>query len=344
MNRYSPSDYTHAYEQSVDAHPEDYSWSDWCRYPDYDFGGAEGSKFIYVPMDDPRKQIFGRQRYTPLSRPNASLFLEFAAWAEEEGMDLKPLETEANKQAAWSWAEIFGVLGLDDSLHGRFTIMSGVGEVTGPMGLRGSVGHRTRNEARGGRKETVTGFAREAWAANTALRLYEAATKNGEPDLDVILGYMSDRHDGPMGLPSTRALHGQTPDTARRWALGFVEEVVEIKLQHRVWPVPVRDYNPHGDYVGHRQGWAFNSLLGAAWLQMLWLMRGQSRRCEWCGKILDLGPEQEQGLSGTAEAPRSGEHRKRRKDRRFCNNDGRCRAKWNYHRGQGTSSKQRRKR
>ncbi|HET6662169.1 MAG TPA: hypothetical protein VFH16_19855, partial [Rubrobacter sp.] len=94
----------------------------------------------------------------------------------------------------------------------------------------------------------------------------------------------------------------------------------------------------------HKRGWAVDSLLGAMWLQMEWLMRGQPRRCEWCGALLDMDSEKaEQMKSGAGDVSVSG-WRKPRADRRFCpSRNGikdKCKADFNYHRGAGTSSKE----
>jgi hypothetical protein len=180
-------------------------------------------------------------------------------------------------------------------------------ERPGPDGFwsRGS-----RSEATGGRLETVERFAGEAWEANMTLLLYEAASNPDGPDVDAIVGFISDEGEEGMNLRSSRELNGKTPEAARSWALTVVEEIVERKIRGRCWPIPVRDGS------SHKQGWAFDSLLGAMWLQMLWLMLGQPRRCEWCGKLLDVDPEQEQDLQTAGIDDRQ---RKPRSDRRFCN-------------------------
>ena len=139
-----------------------------------------------------------------------------------------------------------------------------------------------------------------------------------------------------MGMPSTRALHGDTSEHACTWALTVVEEIVEARLRGRVWPIPTSELNGQGGYAGHKQGWAFDSLLGAMWLQMMCLMLGQPRRCKWCGNLLDVDSEQSLEI---ATGSGISEKRKPRSDRRFCDNNGRCKAEWNYHRGTGTSSK-----
>ena len=131
---------------------------------------------------------------------------------------------------------------------------------------------------------------------------------------------------------SAQELHGKTPAKARSWALGVVEEIVEQQVRARCWEKSVRDGR------SPRKGWAFDSLLGAMWLQMQWLMRSQPQRCEWCGALLDMGPEQVQELETATEDTRVGRRRKPRSDRRFCP-DTTCRQKWNYHNGTGASSK-----
>jgi hypothetical protein len=325
-----------SYEQSVDANPDDYAWSEWIVYPEYDVGEHEGHKFIYVPMDDPERQIFGRRRYRPLSRPTAALFLEFARWPETEGMDREPLGSGANEAAARVWAEINGVLGMSSS-H-EFTVHDYAEEaVEHSLGMRGAIRPRSRNEGNGGPEETVEAFAREAWVANMTLGLYEAATNPRGPETEVIVGCMSDQEADLPSLRgvSTRSLHGDSPEHARSWALRVVEEIVEDRMRGRVWPIPVRELGGHlHGYAGHRQGWAFDSLLGAMWLQMMWLMLGQGRRCEWCGKLLDVDPNEDLRIAEGGKAGR----RKPPSHQRFCRGTT-CRQSWNYHQGDGDSSK-----
>jgi hypothetical protein len=345
---YKAEDAAHGYELAVDAHPDDYGWNDWIVYGKYLRRVHEGRRFVYAPMpgewiseeEKPlgEEQFFERWHYRPLSRPYSSLFLEFARWPEEYGMDIDPPESDKNMAAALEWAHHYGVLGLDPP---DFTVWG-----DSPGAIRTFLGRpgpdrlqhgSNRNEARGGPEETVERFADEAWVANMTLRLYEAATNPDGPDVDTIISFMSDqrdRWDEQMNLPSIRELHGKTAKTAREWALSVVEEIVEQQVRGRCWPIPVQDGNSHSE------GWAFDSLLGAMWLQMLWLMRGD-RRCEWCGKVLDMDPEQE--LQTAIENAGSGGRRKSRSDRRFCP-DTTCRQSWNYHRGAGKSSAAERRR
>lgn len=329
---YEHKDYASGYEQAVDIEPESYAWNEWIIYPEYEVREREGRRFLYAPISE--KQMTGRLRYRPLSRSASSLFLEFARWPEEYGMDRKCLESGKNVDAALQWVRTFGVLGVDlpdITVWGESS--EAIEHYLGRPGPDGFQDRGSRSEANGGRSETVERFAGEAWEANMVLRLYEAATNLDGVDTATIVGFMSDQKDEGINLRTIRELHGRTAEAARSWALSVVEEAVERKIRGRCWPVPVRDGR------SHNQGWAFDSLLGAMWLQMLWLMLGQSRRCEWCGKLLAVAPEQD--LNTIAKNVGVGGRRKPRNDRRFCGN--RCKAKWNYHRGTGASSKRTRK-
>src|SRR5215217_1197754 len=184
MVSYKQEDAAHSYEQSVDARPEDYAWSEWFVYPNYDKGQHEGRTYIYAPMDKPLSQIRGRWRYRPLSRPTAALFLEFARWPETEGMDRRPFESPRNEAAAREWAEINGVLGLS-SAQAFIVVDEASHAVRDSLGI-GTVGSRHRNEGYGGIEDTVEAFAEEAWLANMTLRLYEAATNPEGPDVSTI--------------------------------------------------------------------------------------------------------------------------------------------------------------
>jgi len=71
-------------------------------------------------------------------------------------------------------------------------------------------------------------------------------------------------------------------------------------------------YTPTPDPAGVKRAWQFANLLGAAYLQMYWLMTSGDdvARCEYCGQIISLSRPSPEG-------------RKRRKDKRFC--DDACR-------------------
>lgn len=343
MNEREHGDFAYGYEKTVEAEPARYEWNQWIFYPDYDIKGHRGRRYTCAAPISPAQKKKPRI-YKPLSRSGASLFLEFAGWPGEFGMDRKPLDSDKNAEAAYEWARTFGVLGVHPS---EVTAWDDTSEVIGeflerpgPGGLRGM---GSLNDARGGPGETVEKFALEAWKANLTLRLYEAATKRNGPDVDTIVGFMPDRTDGfsqDMDWPTVREWHGKTPEAARSWALSFVGKRVVAEIRGRCWPIPVRR-----DDNSHVQGWGFDSLLGAMWLQMLWIMLGEPRRCWWCERILDMDPEQVDQLEVGTEDAAGPRRRKSPSHKRFCDDTGgRCKANWNYHHGTGKSSKHARKR
>jgi len=352
--KHDDEEFAHGRELAVDA--DNYAWSDWTVCPEYEIGELDGPKFLRVFKDADAKWSTDRRRYKPLSRRYAALFLEFARWPEEHDMDKRPLESPKNEEAASEWAHLYGALGLSRPESAVFSDANEFIEHT--LGMWGAIRPRTRNEGMGGREDTVEAFSREAWTANATLRLYEAATRPESPDMDTLRSYMPDSDDGlTSGRNGIKGIYGEAPKGARNWALEVVSDIVEDKLRGHVWPIPVRD----GVGIGHGQGWAFDSLLGAMWLQMLWLMSGKAKRCEWCGKLLNIELEWAMRLpknshtvrpnATAAQIAKDAEDfrranplpRKPRNDRRFCNNDGRCKAAWNYHHGTGKSSKATRK-
>jgi hypothetical protein len=235
----------------------------------------------------------------------------------------KELDTKRNAEAAKSWAETFGVLGLNPA---DMAIPNPVNShrVTATyleMPWLGSVGRGYRNKARGGMPhESVANFAFEAWEAHIAWRLYESVRKD-TVDVDSVRRFMSTIDqweaditggDSSMGSWVERDIYSRDPELTRRWALTVVSDAVNRKLENHCYPIV--QGNAPGSY---KPGWVFKSLLGAMWLQMMFLMHAD-RRCWWCEKPLDPG------MPSHA---------------RFCKTNGRCRANWNYNKGSGRSSK-----
>jgi hypothetical protein len=85
-------------------------------------------------------------------------------------------------------------------------------------------------------------------------------------------------------------MHSEDPWGVRRWALGIVKEAVISKVELDCYPtLDLMDGDAVGDGwpVAYEQGWGTKSLLGAVWLQMLWLMAGDDNKCEWCGALFE---------------------------------------------------------
>lgn len=179
------------------------------------------------------------------------------------------------------------------------------------------------NSPRGGRpEESVANFAFEAWEAYIVWRLYESVRQEAV-DTDSVIEFMStidhwkaDMTAGPSYSWVERDVYSQDSELTRRWTLTVVGDAVNRKIEKHCYPII--QGNAPGSY---KPGWVFKSLLGAMWLQMMFLMH-EDRRCWWCGKPLDPG------MRGHA---------------RFCDNEGRCRSNWNYNKGTGKSSKQARR-
>ncbi len=171
--------------------------------------------------------------------------------------DYSKLDTDKNAETALGWARDNGVLGL----------------ASGSLPRRGGEPvKRSGGNPDGGPEEKVWRFVVESLIANRTLRLYEAATS---PD--------------PAGSVWTieKELSGDhSPEHARRTALDDVSRTVETMLEGRCYPTLRRRKD------GIVQGWGFESLLGAMWLQMMWLVSadGEVRRCKrgLCNRVVTI--------------------------------------------------------
>lgn len=125
----------------------------------------------------------------------------------------------------------------------------------------------------GGPRESYQNFVEEARKANGLLRLYEAVTEQG-PDVEFVKG-CADRE----GLGHWV----RTPGAAKTWALGWVSHVVQETVAEDCYPSLYQD----GDTI--RYGWGFHTLLGAMYLQMMWLLTSTGEiRCKarGCSRII----------------------------------------------------------
>jgi hypothetical protein len=316
------------YQKTVD---EELRVGEWAVYKKYNIIEVEGRRFVFAPLT--AKQLHEREIYNPLSRHSADLFLRFAGWADKYDMDHDPAaaESEKNQAAALRWAHTYGVLGVnppDIIVLGASS--AAVSHHLGRPGPDGDAGRGWQTEARGGYpEESVARFVAEALEARMVRRLYEAATASPSPDTENIVALMSSQQDGweqELGLPSTQDSHSRTLDRVHDWALIVVEEAVQRKLQRHSHLTLTIGKGSYGE------GRAFHSLLGAMWMQMLWLMCGSARRCEMpgCNRILSL-EESEQSTQQRGKTSK----RKTPKHKRFCS-DGH-RVEWNREYGTGKS-------
>lgn len=296
----------------------------WPVFDHYEMNGEPGARYIYAPRAKAAETLNESWESAPLSQSSMGLFLEFSNWPVEYGMDkaietapgLGPtFDTERNARAAREWAETFGVLGLGTnsneswSIGGASSLEQVTSRYTGMYNWGCNVGRAYRKSPRGGEHETVEEFAFEAWQAHLARRLYELASRS-VLDEEAITRLMDSQPSPLPRVGSEREMNSYDSWSIRNWALGIVEEAVMSRVENDCYPTV--EGTP-GTYV---QGWGFKSLLGAMWLQMMWLMLGEHNRCRWCGALFEAT----------------------RRDKRFCDNKGKCRAKWNYHHGKGSSN------
>ena len=140
-------------------------------------------------------------------------------------------------------------------------------------------------------------FVGEARAANSVLHLYGAATDPDEVDVETIRDlfrrYFPEKYiDFFTG----------TPHKARTNALHRVADTVANRVAGSCYPTAYEQ----PDHTWKR-GYDFTSLLGAMWLQMLWLLTADDvRYCEY------------PGCNGMVTYEQSVGGKKPRSDARFC--------------------------
>lgn len=168
---------------------------------------------------------------------------------------------------------------------------------------------------RGGYREKLSIFKEEAEIANRVLRVYEAATAEDGPDVPVIRGLLG---------PEERTTG--TLEEVKEWALGEVTRVAQKRLIGECYPKLHR----HSDLSFVCSCSGFGSLVGAMYLQMMWIMTAPEkvRRCAGpgCQKIVYFDP---------CELPddsrqREGAVRGRYKSKKYCSDN--CRVKrWQHY-------------
>jgi hypothetical protein len=275
------------------------------------------------------------------------LFLEFARLADDGGLDAE-LGADKNADVALSWAETYGVLGLTptqgqelskpafDLFHGggeRLSILDPRDPERPQVVADGTVEsvlkvadittqhiHGQRRDVQGGQNDTVEAFALEAWTANTALRLYEAASRDAGPKTDTILRLWESM------APSSGSMPPASPDEAKTWALVWVKEATLSRIRGYVYP---QLYEADQGFV---QGMRFESLLDAMWLEMLWLLTAGNnvRRCAYfgCRKVITFERPDQLEKPGTNKNSRR--KYRPRVDKEHCNH--KCVANASYHR------------
>jgi hypothetical protein len=129
----------------------------------------------------------------------------------------------------------------------------------------------------------------------------------------------------------------ESPAALKEWALRSSWKIVGNIIADHCYPEFYRLKDTFST------AWGFKPLLGAMYLQMMWLMTatGEVRRCQGprCPRVIAF-EQPEKGVHPQQDGTkndRSGGYRKTRKDKRFCSSS--CKSLWHYHYGNGRSTK-----
>jgi hypothetical protein len=162
---------------------------------------------------------------------------------------------------------------------------------------------------------SLSQFRHEARRAWVTLALYESVLNDEDQTVRQLLSKHGDFEPFETWLDYLK----MDRDEDQNWALavgfscavGATEEVVHKYCRQESVLSLYPDVRPS---VSHEMdiAWTFDTLLGAMYLQMYWMMASSDSksRCEHCGQIISLGRPYPDG-------------RKRRRDKRFC--DDACR-------------------
>jgi hypothetical protein len=266
----------------------------WPVYEDYKVEQRNEDIFIYAPFRPPAPEpgrIYDRlpedlglkRHYAPL-RDYPDLFLRFAAISLEG-----PLTKDELLEVVLSWSKNYGVLGI-----------AGVDHLEAPG----------RRADRMGRRESLAAFSREVLDAARVLALYESATASDPPGRELTAALEA------WHFPT----QGQTLGEQREFALFFVADRVGAYVSGECYPVLYRQVLDDRKIVGFSQGLGFYSLLGAMYLQMMWLMTEGSeenvRRCArpGCPRIIAFDP----GVPEYSMVKGARGKYRTRKDKKYC--------------------------
>jgi hypothetical protein len=288
--------------------------STWPIYKDYQVVEEEGRLYIYAPLQPPERpenaviqigqpDLNLDRMYSPL-RDVPDLFLRFASL-----MPTRPISDEEKLERILEWVKSYGVLGSHSQVD--------------------SLPAHTDNPrtldyfAQPDRIQSLLEFQNAVQEAAKCLRLYGAATANqglgDEDELSEVLSKAERKH--------------KSLDQQREWALLWAQMIVHTHIKQNCYPVLSRQLrratNNTYETGGFFQGWGYRSLLGAMYLQMMWLMTVGTnvKRCEGpnCIKIITFDPPESPVSS---EKGARGKYRTR-SDKKFCSEN--CKAKWHYH-------------
>jgi hypothetical protein len=243
--------------------------------------------------------------YRPLV-DTPDLFLEFARLADSG---------EVGREAWLGWVKRYGVLGLGWRSPDSTSWLDE--PVYWPWGGPG---------------ESLKNFETEALRANWLLGLYESLDS---PEGPVAWSHRAAAQFRERDRKHTVFEPTTVPSSGRKkeveLAQGYVALQVSLQLREcypKVYALPRSGSDPL-----YAEGWAFYSLLGVMYLQMMWLMKASGeeiRRCKrpGCDRIITFEQPQSLWLSSMEKNDRSMGYRTR-KDKEFCSD--RCKGLYHYH-------------
>jgi hypothetical protein len=174
----------------------------------------------------------------------------------------------------------------------------------------------------GGPEETINYYAGSAYWAACILAMYEAALNRDEEAakaavleefiwVDVLTPELTKLSDQRFAEYKAEFIEERWNRSYLEYALDIAMHLVMFAVRDECFPV-LRPIERPSDPSKVSAGWGFKSLRGAMYLQMYWLMAagGDVTRCEYCSRIISLARPHPEG-------------RKRRRDKRFC--DDACR-------------------
>jgi hypothetical protein len=289
--------------------------SRWPVYKDFEKVEEDGRLYIYAPPRPPERPI--RQpdlnldrKYSPL-RDVPDLILKFVSL-----MPRRPVSEEEMLEKMIGWAKSYGVLGS----HAH------------TVGLIDDNPRTLNYSEQPDRVQSLSEFCSALQEAALCVGLYQAATTNsGRGDADELANVLNEQD-------RTYLLNGQerrdkTLAQQREWALMRAQIIVHAHITSNCYPVLSRQLQRTTDSThetsGFFQGWGFRSLLGAMYLQMMWLMTAASnvKRCEGPGCINIITFDPPESPTSTEKGAR-GKYRTRI-DKKFCSRN--CKEKWRYH-------------
>jgi hypothetical protein len=281
----------------------------WQVYKHYEITEEDGDLFVQAPVESLRDLTEDvLSIYAPLQ--TTELLVDLARLADE------PITPET----VVGWAEVYGLLACSPE-EDVVVLAEGI-SVTGE-----------------GRRDSVTRFADAAREVRACLRVYEAAKREGPVNLEELTASV-----GPLPPIFWKVLQPweRYKTVERPWLYGVIGRLVQERIREHCYPkltIFTRSGNPSGRFG---LGYGFNSLLGAIWLQVAWLLDSDdATRCKLpdCGRLITIEPGQAAPYSEFKDANgkwKSNVHGtyKTRKDIEFCK-DRPCRQNYSYRKTAG---------